>query len=62
MVVLSEWLKVGIVAFIMIIAMAVIIAGNYFHQKKLRDQDFNEMYRLYEESKKKTDGNSDNKI
>lgn len=50
-----ELLKIGIIIFATIIAMTVYIVVNYYQRERLRDQDFNEMYRLYEETKKKTE-------
>lgn len=50
-----ELLKIGIIIFATIIAMTVYIVVNYYQRERLRDQDFNEMYRLYEEAKKKTE-------
>lgn len=50
-----ELLKIGIIIFVTIIAMTVYIAVNYYQRERLREQDFNEMYKLYEEAKKKTE-------
>ncbi len=49
----SELLKIGIMIIVSFVGLAALISGNYFHMKKVKDQDFQFMYQMYEELKKK---------
>jgi len=49
----GELLKLCIIFIVSFVGLVAFIAGNYFHMKKIKDQDFQFMYQMYEELKKK---------